>query len=280
MVRGYVKKIKQNTPKTGQSSRDYINNNVILKINYSSNETYMEKKLNSIVPYFKKFIVMYSKKIKNINRKFPNLTFDTFDMHRGKDNKFYIYLYTQPFNNHPFLIFGDLEKDYFQIIVPLGNEIGQIETKILENHLEAFTKSEIIGLAILLNRTMHIRQVNITENPRYSLYKCDQIKQCKIKLQEIKSLKIPLANREQLSRSYQKLYKSKAIEILKYYFKLLADGKYDDAFEYLKGGQSSGSKYFGKTRINTFFVSNYKIIGHLEVFIYLYKFMEKLKKLL
>ena len=44
----------------------------------------------------------------------------------------------------------------------------------------------------------------------------------------------------------------------------------------LQGGHSKFNEYYGKTRLNTFFKSsknNNNIIGHLEVFISLYKLL-------
>ena len=270
-----VKQKKELIPK-----REYIDNNVIFKINYPSNKLTTRDRINSIIPQFKIFLEIYSKKIKKIDSKFPTLKLDEYDLNGGKNNTFYIYTYTRPFNNHPFLIFGDMSKSYYQILMPLGSEIGQIGTKILEKYLEFLNRIEIIAVAVLLNRTIKIRQVNITQDPRYSLFNCDQIKQCNTKLSEINKMKISSSQKDKIIIQYEKDYRSKAKLVLDHYFELLSDRKFDLAYDYLKGGKSKSSPYFGKTRINTFFYSNHKITGHLEIFIYLFKFMSKLEKLM
>ena len=256
--------------------RDYIDKNVILTLYFPASKITPKDKINSIIPQFKSFLTIYSTKIREISRKFPKLKLFDYDIHPSKNNTYFMYLYTQPYNNHPFLIFGDMTKSYYQILLPLGSDIGQVPTKTLEPLLNLFTDIEITGIAVLLNRTIYIRKTNITENQQYSLYNCDQIRHCRGKIRELKKLNISLERKKQLITDYQREYKRKAKMVLHHYFDLLELNKYEQAYDYLKGGLTKGSPYFGHTRINTYFMSNRKVLGHLEVFIYLYKFKDKL----
>ena len=65
-------------------------------------------------------------------------------------------------------------------------------------------------------------------------------------------------------------YEEKAIKFLQKYFTLLESRDYIEAFLFLKG---KNSKYFGRQRLDTFFVDTKGIIGHLEIFVSIYEIM-------
>ena len=204
---------------------------------------------------------------------------DSFKNEYNKNDKnyFYTFLYTQPFNNHPFLIFGNLKERHFNISIPFGDKIGQINISFFHKVLPYFKRNELIVSSILLNRTIYIRNYNLIHNKRYSIYNCDKMTPCKKKIRELNNYKIPSKQKQEYKKQIENYYKKKGIELIKKYYKLLEKYEFNEAYEFLKGDKG---KYKGKTRLNTFFTNNKEVIGHLEIFISLYKLKKNLEKYL
>jgi hypothetical protein len=260
--------------------RQWIDTHIFIKINYpASSKTIVAKK--KILPsLFKEFLNIYCKVIKKKIRRFPTLKLDSykFETMTKQPNNFFSFMYTQPYNNHPFVMFGDITKNYLYVLVPLGGDkIGQISSEEIIPLIKYFTKIEKLATSVLINRTIEVRRKNIIINPQFSLLKCENIRQCRIKLREInKNRNMSLQQKKYARLELEKIYLPKASQMLLKYFDLLTKKKYDEAFQFLKGGKNKRDEYYGKQRLDTFFMSSRKIIGHLQVFINLYKLYEEL----
>jgi hypothetical protein len=250
-------------------SKEWVNKNLILKLYYPSKVRTSKDKLNYILPNFRSFLNVYSTNLKKIYRKFPTLKLDSYQLEKRADNPnyFYLFIYTEPYNNHPFLLYGDVNNRHYMLYVPFGDKVGQIQTKTIENIIPYFDKEQLTATMILINRTIFIRHKNIVQNPKYSLFNCENISPCRKEMNIINKLKITKQKKRELIKDAELKYSRQAREMLEIFFKLLRNYQFEEASQFLKGGP----KYFRKTRINTFFVNKKKIIGHLEVFIYLYK---------
>ena len=126
-------------------------------------------------------------------------------------------------------------------------------------------------LVLYLKQNIKYRKNVITEN-NYSLLLCSNITNCVRKVGEINRMNIPRAEKEKLIEKYELAYREKGIKVIDNYFKFLEERDYDEAKAFLKGNKG---KYFNKTRLNTFFKNNKKVVGHLEVFIGIYKLLDK-----
>ena len=97
---------------------------------------------------------------------------------------------------------------------------------------------------------------------------------CVRKTSEIYQMNISNKEKQDLLSEANLFYVDKGIKLISKYFSLLDDKEYNEAFLFLKGDKG---KYFNKTRMNTFFRNNKQIVGHLQVFINLYKLYDKLR---
>ena len=97
---------------------------------------------------------------------------------------------------------------------------------------------------------------------------------CVRKTSEIQQMNISNKEKQDLYSKANLFYVDKGIKLISKYFSLLDDKEYREAFLLLKGDKG---KYFNKTRMNNFFRNNKQIVGHLQVFINLYKLYDKLR---
>ena len=189
-------------------------------------------------------------------------------------NIIYSMIHTNPNVNHPYMCFADTNGNYIGLILPFGNDINQVPNDYLKYAQESgeLLKLEYTLLYKYFDKTINLRIDNILKNGQYSLVSCTNIVHCSKKKNEINKLNISTTDKKKRIEVINDYYKKKAIRMLTKYFSLLGAEKYSEAREYLngKGGNHNG-KYYGRERLNTFFKTNRGIIGHLEVFINLYK---------
>lgn len=187
-------------------------------------------------------------------------------------NVVYSIIQTNPNVNHPYMCFADIHNNYIGLILPFGNDTHQIPTEFLNYSQEQneLTKFEYTMLYIKFNYSIRLRIDNILQDGYYSLVKCSNITHC-LKKKDIimNSKKLSKKEKNKYIDKISEYYKRKAVKMLTKYFSLLAAQDYTDARAFLKGGYNK--KYYNKERLDTFFKSNKGIIGHLEVFINLYK---------
>lgn len=258
-------------------NRDYIEKNIILKIHLTQEES--RQKVKAIIPKIQNFIKIYSATIHKKYKSFPLLTFDTYKVEKNKKNNnvYYIYVYTKPLNNHPFLIEGNIHNDYFFIYVPFGEKHGQVDINTIMKLQDLFTANEIQGLYLLLLKIIEIRQHNIIANPQFSIFKCENIKNCAILLKNIKMNMYPPDKRREIAQKLAHPFIEKGKAIIINYFAMLNKYNFDDAYQYLGKSNNTKSKFWHKQRIDNYFINNRQIIGHLEIFISLYKLKEKIE---
>jgi hypothetical protein len=182
----------------------------------------------------------------------------------------YISLVSRQSANHPWVAACNIRDNFFQLYRPLGRDSGQIDIEsfiaIFANN--RFAKPQYYGFYILFQESMRIRKEELIYSPRFSLLKCDNIKQCLLKKKQIaKSRKSAAAKAAELAQA-QAFYEKKSVTFILKYFTLLDSRDYDEAYAFLR---MKKGKYFGKQRLDTFFVSTGEIIGHLQIFIEIYK---------
>jgi hypothetical protein len=182
----------------------------------------------------------------------------------------YISLVSRQSANHPWVAACNIYSGYFEVYRPFGRDPGQISIEqfnvILAN--TRFNKAQYYGFYILFSENMRVRKEEMFFSSRHSLLRCENIKQCLLKKKEIaKSRLSPAAKAAEMAK-YQAFYEKKCVTFLQKYFDLLDTRNYDEAFAFLR---MKHGKYYGKQRLDTFFVSTGEIIGHLQIFIEIYK---------
>lgn len=187
---------------------------------------------------------------------------------------YFLMLITNPNTNHPFLLFVNLDDNKIWVIRPIGKDQGQVELSIFFAAIPQCTPVERFALYLFTDRTINIRKNAILYIPQFTLIDCHNITNCIRKMHEIDKMKISRSEKISKATKYDAFYKQKAGEMLQKYFTLLEGGEYDDAFLFLKG---KTDKYFGKERLNTFFKDTRIIIGHLQIFIELYRLANYLR---
>lgn len=182
----------------------------------------------------------------------------------------YISLVSRQSANHPWVAACNVHSNQFEVYRPFGRDLGQITIEQFNSILSStrFTKAQYYGFFTLFSENMRVRKEEMIYSPKHSLIKCDNIKQCLLKKKEIaKSRKSPAAKAAELAK-YQAFYEKKSINFILKYFEMLDARDYEEAFAFLR---MKHGKYYGKQRLDTFFVSTGEIIGHLQIFIEIYK---------
>ena len=207
--------------------------------------------------------------------------------------------YTLSHTNHPYLIYFNLDDKFINVLIPIGREYQQANTeeyinvinsisiskntkeksqsktksksqsKIVENHIN---KALLTAIYVLLDNTIKTRKYGILYS-KFSILTCDTMTLCIHKITEISKMSIQESEKQNLYIKVHDYYRTIGIELLQNYFYLLEKKEYGKANDFLQGGHTKFSEYYGKTRLNTFFKNNKSILGHLEVFISLYELL-------
>jgi hypothetical protein len=185
--------------------------------------------------------------------------------------------------------------------------LDDFETLLNVKHKDLLTREEYYALFLLFADSIQTRKMEMITHNRFSLLNCNNIKQCVATTNKLKKDAGFVVKRtkkkgkgmkdakgiypSKLSKELKDkelYYKKKALVILEKFFKMLDEGNFNEAYKFLKlervkgnGGRGNGrggkgriiqGDYFGKERLDTFFKSNRKLIGHLQIFIDLYQF--------
>ena len=227
----------------------------------------------------KAFITL--KAIQAIKILFPNLDIIDFKFHDApKELKprgvLFTSVYTRPENNHPFIIFAMLRDTNIYLVRPFGRNDGQIDLNVYETFadprfIDQMSSIEYYALYLLFAESSRIRKYEMLHSRQHSLIECFNIKQCRKKYDEIMKSKSSKTEKSALIQKYNTYYIQKAVVFLTKYFDLLESKNYKEAYDFLRGG--TNNKYFGKQRLDTFFINSKNIIGHLQIFISIYEFM-------
>jgi hypothetical protein len=203
----------------------------------------------------------------------------------------YIILKSNHALTHPFICFANINNNELYICLTFGKtlNLGQInlnefEKLLMEKWKHLLTKYEYYALYLLFADSVAIRKKELITHNKYSLLNCNNIKQCITttnKIKKNKNLNKTLKIKE--IKEKEVYYANKAIKVLEKFFNLLENKEFEEAYNFLKidkkrKGYNKGkllikTKYFNKQRLDTFFKSNKKIIGHLQIFIDLYQFI-------
>jgi hypothetical protein len=211
---------------------------------------------------------------------FPNVSITDYKMHEvptelSSRGVHYSSIFTTPEANHPLVTFAQQKDTHIYLVRPYGRAEGHVDLSIFEQFAERrFLKEmndvEYYALFLLFEESMRARKKEIITSDKYSLIDCNNIKQCRLKMNEIARSKLSSAEKTTAYDYYNKYYIKKASVFLSKYFTLLEQQNYTEAYNFLKGKNSS---YFGKQRLDTFFINSKDIIGHLQIFITIYQFM-------
>lgn len=185
---------------------------------------------------------------------------------------------TKSNTNHPYMVFSDMRTNIISFFIPFGNGNFQVEFPYLENSImnNELNKSEAYLLSLFFQQNILVRKNTMLKIDQFSLLNCKNISNCVKKMNEIKKMRINLIKKKELQNYYNQFYRDKAVKFLMKYFTLLDEQDYQEAFLFLRGERG---KYRGRERLNTFFKNSKQIVGHLQIFISLYKYMFQLRNI-
>jgi hypothetical protein len=216
------------------------------------------------------------------------------------DSFIYIVLKSKNSITHPFIVFANINSNHIFCLMSYGKDkkMGQYPLDDFEKLLnikykDEITRHEYYALFLLFADSVRTRKIELITHDKYSLLNCSNIKQCVATTNKLKrdaGLVVKRTKKRgkggklgksiypsKLSkelRDKELYYKKKAISMLEKFFKMLDDGNFTEAFKFLKIERVKGKgDYFGKERLDTFFKSNRKLLGHLQIFIDLYQFI-------
>jgi hypothetical protein len=221
------------------------------------------------------------------------------------DSFVYVVLKSKNSITHPFIVYTNINSNKIYCVMSYGkeNKMGQyqlddFETLLNIKHKDLLTREEYYALFLLFADSIQTRKIEMITHDRFSLLNCSNIKQCVATTNKIKRdagivVKRTKKRGRGANKGYGKrsvynssvtkeiqakelYYKKKAIVVLEKFFKMLDNADFAEAYKFLKvervKGKAKRGDYFGKERLDTFFKSNRKLIGHLQIFIDLYQF--------
>ena len=203
----------------------------------------------------------------------PNLKYKE---HIRKKSNYYdlLIIYTRNDNNHPYLIYRNNKRKEIKMLLPLGDGLGHLPFSAIENNIGDFTGTELKILRYYVKKNIEHRRNTLLTSKEFSILHCDNMTGCVRETNKIYKMRISKSERDELISKEKIKYMNKGVKLISKYFELLDSKDYKEAFLFLRGDKG---KYFNKTRMNTFFKDNKQIIGHLQVFINLYKLYDKLR---
>ena len=237
-----------------------------------SNKLTNKQKISKVKEIFINFLNKYMRFLIKRDPTFPYLSVTSFELKESRDKKkFFINVTTTPYNNHPFCVFGNYDDNKLFIIIPLGNKFGQINIRDINKNINSFNILEKEALYRMLKFTLKIREFNFVKPVNSNSFKCANIRECEKEIQHYVKLNRPY--------DYNKIYNKhlkQIFAIIKIYFKMLKDKEYKEAKLYLTRDTNNNKKKFICLK-NLFYNSN-DIIGHLLIFIDIYKCLDKIKE--
>ena len=240
---------------------------------------YLNIKATQIIKYHNKYLDF------NINNVNVNSSKNIFILPSLPRYVFMI-AYTISHTNHPYLIYLNLDDKIINVLIPIGKEYQQANTQDYINVINSTTinksrdsikkytqnKALLSAIYILIKNTINTRAYGI-QYSKFTILTCENMTLCLHKINNISKMNMPDNEKQKLYIQYQDYYVKLGIELLQKYFYLLEKKEYSEAYDFLKGGNTKFHKYYGKTRLNTFFKNEKIIMGHLEVFISLYELL-------
>lgn len=232
-----------------------------IKIN---NKLIRSQKIKKTLELFHSFFLSYQKKMIKYDSNFPILTITNYEKKESKDKtRFFIFITTRPYNNHPFSVFGRYDDNVINIMIPLGNKKGQIGFRNIKQNLKLFNMLEKEALYKLLKFSLKIREFNFISPTNTKEINCSNIKSC----QEEVNLLFKHNKQYNMNTIFAK-YQKKILKIIKNYFTLLKNKNYIEAKKYITEKPAS---------LKNMFYNSKDIIGHLIIFIEIYKCIDEVK---
>ena len=268
-------------------------------ISHKSLKTNSDKKKHAL-KIFNQFITLYRKANLKRDMSYPLLTIKSYILKESRDKKHFFYnILTNPYNNHPFSLFGTYEDKMIYIMIPMGNSIGQFDINKIKKEIKTLTSIKKLGLYHLLNLSMKIRESNFIKYTKNDIYNCMNIIECD------KEVKLFKSNKNLTPEIYNKLQLKYSVMIqnsIKTFFSLLKKGKYILAKDYITkdnininiNSNSKKSKSIRKKHNHTkskskprnikkniclknLLYNSKDTIGHLLIFIEIYKCIDIIK---
>ena len=117
---------KKSKKSTKSKERQYIDNNIIFKFTHKKKLPENEK-IKKTLETFASFLQKYCELIQQREPNFPTLKITNSQLIKkpNQTNMYYIFVYTMPYNNHPFIIYGNFSffsednniKNIFSLII-------------------------------------------------------------------------------------------------------------------------------------------------------------------
>ena len=237
---------------------------------------------------FNQFLILYRTENFKKDRNYPLLNTTSFILKESRDKKHFFYnILTNPFNNHPFTLFGTYNDNIIYIMIPMGNSIGQFDINKVKTEIKFLSPIKKLGLYHLLKLSIKIRETNFTKYTKNDIYNCINISECDTHSKLLKSknlLTLDLYNKLQMKYAFQ------VRDSIKKYFYLLKQGKYTTARDYITKNNINSSILKSKSKkkksikhklksknikkkicLKNLLYNSKDLIGHLLIFIEIYK---------
>jgi hypothetical protein len=199
-------------------------------ISHKKFNTKLDKRKHAI-KIFNQFLTLYIKENFKKDSSYPLLTTTSFILKESGDKKHFFYnILTNPYNNHPFSLFGTYDDKIIYIMIPMGNSIGQFDISKIKHDIKNLSSIQKLGLYHLLKISIKIRETNFIKYTKPEVYSCKNITSCDKELNVLKAkntLTIDLYNKMQIK--YSMIVKN----AITTYFNLLKKGKYNNAKDYI-----------------------------------------------
>lgn len=258
-------------------------------VSHKSLKTNSDKKKHAL-KIFNQFLILYRKENLKKDRSYPLLTITSYILKESRDKKHFFYnILTNPYNNHPFSLFGTYDDNIIYIMIPMGNSVGHFDINKIKKEIKTLTAIKKLGLYHLLKLSIKIRESSFIKYTKKDIYNCMNIRECdrEVKLfKENKRLTPALYNKLQLK------YASMIQNSIKTFFSLLKKGNYTIAKDYITKDNvnintiskksKSKLKSIKKTKNNiclkNLLYNSKDTIGHLVIFIEIYKCIDIIKE--
>ena len=244
---------------------------------------------------FSQFLLFYTEQNRKKSPSFPTLLIDTFVLKESSDKRYYfLNVFTKQFNNHPFTVFGSYAQKTVYIMIPLGGGIGQYDIHKIKPLIKQLPPLKKLALYHLLNITFKIREINFNKYSK-DYITCANIIDCNDSMMILK--KRGLLNNNVTTKLFDK-HSNLVNRKIKIYFKLLKMSEFTLARNYLIKNDLNLKKKSNKiyTSVNSLnnvkksvvvkknnkclknmFYNSKDIIGHLLIFIELFKCINVIK---
>jgi len=245
---------------------------------------------------FNHFLLFYTEQNRKKSPTYPTLLIDTFVLKESSDKRYYfLNVFTKQYNNHPFTVFGSYSDLVVYIMIPIGGDIGQYDIHKIKPLIKQLPPLKKLALFHLLNITFKIREQNFNKYSKDHIT-CSNIIECHESIIKLRAR--GLLNNNVTAKLFNK-HSNLVNRKIKIYFKLLKMSEFTLARNYLTKNDLNLKKKSKKiyTSVNSLdnvkkstvvkknniclknmFYNSKDIIGHLLIFIELFKCINVIKE--